>query len=248
MQSVIITSLPSSKIVKDTFRSITEKGAFPQEEDRVFIDCSTIDPGSSRQVAKEVRETLNAHFVDAPMSGGAVGAQEGSLSFMFGAPSESGNNLAERIKSILLLMGEKTWHMGDQGCGVSSKLCNNYILAINNIATSEALNMGRELGLDVKALTELINSSTGHCWPMEVNNPAPGVVSTAPASNGYDPGCPIGMINKDLGLAMAGAKECNIPLLLADRAHEIYNKADEDFHGRDFSIIYKWLQSASSKS
>lgn len=233
--------------MKDTFRSIAEKGTLPLEEDRLFIDCSTIDPNTSRQIAKDVRETLDAHFVDAPMSGGAVGAQAGSLSFMFGAPSESGDELVEHIQSILLLMGKHAWHMGDQGCGVSSKLCNNYILAINNIATAEALNMGRKLGLDLKALTKLVNSSTGHCWPMEVNNPVPGVVPSSPASNGYDPGCPISMINKDLGLAMTGAKNYDIPLLLAERAHDLYNKVDEDFRGRDFSVVYKWLQNASPK-
>lgn len=166
------------------------------------------------------------------MSGGAVGAQAGTLSFIYGAPEQ----LVERVQSILLLMGKKAWHMGDQGCGVASKLRNNYILAINNIATSEALNMGREWGLDLKGLTEMMNSSTGHCWPVEVNNPVPGVVGDAPASREYEPGCPIAMINKDLGLAMAGAKDYGVPLVLADRARGVYDAVDGDFKGRDFRL------------
>lgn len=192
-----------------------------------------------------MRQIVGGHFVDAPVSGGAVGAQEGTLSFMFGSPVQS-DKFIEHLKSIFHLMGTKAWHMGDQGCGVSAKLANNYVLAINNIATAEALNMGQGWGLDLKNLTELINSSTGHCWPMEVNNPVPGVVDSASASHGYEPGCPVSMINKDLGLAMAGAKEYGLQMLLADAAREAYNSVDQDYRGRDFSIVYKFLESRSS--
>lgn len=219
-----------------------DKGTLPlSEQQRLFIECSTIDPPSSSQLASSVQEKLASHFIDAPISGGAVGAQDGTLSFMFGSSDQS-EEFIDNIKAILHLMGTKVWHMGGPGCGVSAKLANNYILAINNIATSEAFNMGRHWGLNLKNLTELISSSTGHCWPVQVNNPVPGVVKAAPASNNYEPGCPISMINKDLGLAMTGAEHSGIPLLLASAAREAYNTVDKDFKGRDFSIVYQWLQ------
>lgn len=224
-----------------------DKGPLPAlKQTRCFIDSSTIDPPSCRELGSSIQNKLESHFVDAPVSGGAVGARAGTLSFMFGTNVES-TDFIDYLRSILLLMGTKVWHMGGQGCGVSAKLTNNYILAIANIATSEALNMGREWGLDLHKLTEMINSSTGHCWPMEVNNPVPGVVESAPASREYKPGCPISMINKDLGLAISGAADFKIPLLLADTARQAYNTVDQDYRGKDFSIVYQWLQARSSK-
>lgn len=241
-QSVIFTCLPTVQIVKDTYRSIVDKGVLPSlDQKRIFFEFSTIDPPSSNQLASSVQENLSNHFVDAPISGGTVGAQAGTLSFMFGS-SDVSKELVGEVKSILRLMGKKVWHMGGPGCGVSAKLANNYILAINNIATAEALNMGRHWGLDMKNLTELISSFTGNCWPVEVNNPVPSVIQSSPGSNDYEPGCPISMINKDLGLAMAGAEQSGIPLFLANTAREAYNKVDLDYRGRDFSIVYEWLR------
>lgn len=245
MQSVIIFCLPTPRIVKDVFHSISKGGKLPAlEPERLFIDSSTIDPPSSRAVADVVRKTLGGRFVDAPMSGGVTGARAGTLSFMFGAPSQSEDDF-EQIKSVLSLMGDKTWHMGEQGAGVASKLANNYILAINNIATAEAMNMGLHWGLDLSALTDLINSSTGRCWPTEVNNPVPGVVDGAPASKGYEPGGTVGVINKDLRLAMAGAEQSGIVLVLGGRAREVYDAVDKEYHGKDLSVVYKWLQDKS---
>lgn len=243
--TVIVTSLPEPKHVKDVFHAILKDGDLPAlEKERLFIDTSTIDPASSREVANAVHSTLSGRFVDAPMSGGVVGAKAGTLSFMFGASSQTGE-LVERVKTVLLLMGKKAWHMGDQGCGVSAKLANNYILAINNIATAEAMNLGIRWGLDPKALAEMVNSSTGRCWPMEINNPVPGVVETAPASRGYEGGFGVSLMNKDLRLALAGAEESGTPLALGETARNVYNEVESTHKGKDFSVVYKWLQEKS---
>lgn len=111
------------------------------ETNRYFIDCSTIDPPTSRRLANSIQDNLHSYFVDAPVSGGAMSAQAGALPFMFGSNNESADSI-EYLRSIFMLMGTKVWHVGSQGCGVAAKLANNYILAINNIATCEALNMG----------------------------------------------------------------------------------------------------------
>ncbi|KAE8151768.1 6-phosphogluconate dehydrogenase [Aspergillus avenaceus] len=179
------------------------------------------------------------------MSGGVVGARAGTLSFMFGASSQTGQ-LVERVKSVLMLMGKKAWHMGNSGTGVSAKLANNYILAINNIATAEAMNLGLRCGLDAKALQELVNTSTGRCWPMEVNNPVPGVVDTAPSSRGYEGGFGVSLMNKDLRLALAAAEESGTPLALGDMARSVYTAVEDEHRGKDFSVVYKWLQERSA--
>jgi 3-hydroxyisobutyrate dehydrogenase-like beta-hydroxyacid dehydrogenase len=243
---VLITCLPSPKIVKDLYQSILKDGKLPSlNQDRLFIDCSTIDPLSSRDIAQMVHESRMGNFVDAPVSGGVIGARTGTLSFMFGAPKSA--ELVERLKSVLSLMGTSCWHMGESGAGVSAKLANNYISSITNIAVAEAFNMGHQWGLDPKELTELIKTSTGRCWPVEANNPVPGVDENAPASRNYKPGGSVDIIKKDLGLAMAGAKASGAKLQLADKAYETYDTiAAMDNGGKDFSIVYQWLQNSSS--
>jgi 3-hydroxyisobutyrate dehydrogenase len=212
----------------------------------LFIDTSTIDPASSKELANAIHTTRQGRFVDAPMSGGVVGARAGTLSFMFGASSQTGE-LIERVRSVLMLMGKKAWHMGPPGTGVSAKLANNYILAINNIATAEAMNLGMRWGLDPKTFADMVNTSTGRCWPMEVNNPVPGVVATAPASRGYEGGFGVSLMNKDLRLALTAAKESGTPLALGDQARGVYNSVEEEHRGKDFSVVYKWLQDRSQQ-
>lgn len=162
---------------------------------------------------------------------------------MFGATKSE--QLIERIESVLLLMGTTALHMGEQGAGVCSKLANNYILCLNNIAAAEALNLGQRWGLDLRALTDLIKSSTGRCWPVEVNNPVPGIDENAPSSRGYEGGGSVNIIKKDLGLAMAGAKASGAVLPLADRAYEVYQDVERIYDGKDFSVVYRWLQEQS---
>lgn len=141
-------------------------------------------------------------------------------------------------------MGKKVLHCGPQGSGLSGKLANNYLLAINNIATAEAMNMGIAWGLDPKVLANLINVSTGKCWPSEVNNPVEGVVPTAPAGRGYAGGFGIGLMKKDLGLAIQAAGEAGARLELGERAREVYDEAEarEECKGKDFSVIYRYLK------
>ncbi|KAI9930564.1 hypothetical protein ASPWEDRAFT_39461 [Aspergillus wentii DTO 134E9] len=243
--TVIISSLPEPQHVKDVFHSILKKGELPAlGQERLFIDTSTIDPASSKEVANAIHTTRTGRFVDAPMSGGVVGARAGTLSFMFGASSRTGE-LVERVKSVLLLMGKKAWHLGEPGAGVSGKLANNYILAINNIATAEAMNLAIRWGLNPKTLAEMVNTSTGRCWPMEVNNPVPGVVETAPASREYEGGFGISLMNKDLRLAIMAAQESGTPLALADKARGVYTAVEDAHRGKDFSVVYKWLQDQS---
>lgn len=235
----IISALPEPRHVKGVFEEILASSLpkAPSQSSRLFIDCSTIDPSSSREVAQLVKEKAGATFVDAPMSGGVVGARAGTLTFMVGAEEED----MPRIREILLLMGKKVWHMGPQGTGLSGKLANNYALAINNIAAAEAMNLGIRWGIHGKALADLINSATGRSWPSEINNPVPGVVETAPASRGYEGGFGVSLMNKDLRLAMTAAQEAGAKLVLAQKAKEVYDETEKTYKGKDFSVVYKWL-------
>jgi 3-hydroxyisobutyrate dehydrogenase len=248
-QDTVITCLPEPKHVKATYDCILSTLAALQQGEmltrpkpRVFIDCSTIDPTSSREVAAAVTAALpngRGKFVDAPMSGGVVGATAGTLTFMLGAPK----CLLPRVEPVLDKMGKRVLHCGAQGAGLSAKLANNYLLAIENIATAEAMNLGVKWGLDPKVLASVINVSTGKCWPSETNNPVPGVVETAPAGRDYQGGFGIGLMRKDLRLAMLAAKEAGAELPLAEKASEVYEtaEAEDRCKGRDFSVVYRWL-------
>ena len=145
------------------------------------------------------------------------------------------------MKPILELMGKRVIHMGEQGAGLSGKLANNYLLAISNIATAEAMNLGLKLGLEREKLGELINSSSGRCWSSEVNNPVPGVVRGAPAEKDYEGGFGVGLMKKDLKLAVQAAREVGARLELAERAVRVYEDVEMVEGGKDFSVVYKWL-------
>ncbi|EXJ84683.1 3-hydroxyisobutyrate dehydrogenase [Capronia epimyces CBS 606.96] len=235
----IISALPEPRHVKGVFEEVLASSLpnAPGQSSRLFVDCSTIDPSTSREVAKLVKEKAGAKFVDAPMSGGVVGARAGTLTFMVGAEEED----VPKIREILLLMGKKVWHMGPQGTGLSGKLANNYALAINNIAAAEAMNLGIRWGIQGKALADLINSATGRSWPSEINNPVPGVVETAPASREYAGGFGVSLMNKDLRLAITAAQEAGAKLVLAQKAKEVYDETEKVHKGKDFSVVYRWL-------
>ncbi|KAG9243941.1 3-hydroxyisobutyrate dehydrogenase-like protein [Calycina marina] len=239
----IISCLPEPSHVKAVFGQILapppmESSQVPSQ-DRLFIDCSTIDPASSKAVANHVHTLQQGKFVDAPMSGGVVGATAGTLTFMLGAPDA----LLSRVEPVLLKMGKKVLHCGAQGAGLSGKLANNYLLAINNIATAEAMNLGIKLGLDSKVLGNLINISTGRCWPSEVNNPVKDVVQGSPACRDYSGGFGISLMRKDLGLAIQAAGEAGARLELGGRAKDVYETAEqqEGCKGKDFSVVYRYL-------
>ena len=207
--------------------------------ERLFIDCSTIDPKTSAGIAKATTTTHQGKFVDAPMSGGAVGAAAGTLTFMVGANPE----MFPRVQEVLSLMGKRVLHLGPPTSGLKAKLANNYLLAVNNIATCEAMHMGTSWGLDPKALADMINTATGRCWPSEVNNPVPGIVENAPAGRDYQPGFGTTLMLKDLDLALQAAAEANIIPQLGAHAKELYaaTQGDEKCKDRDFSVVYRYI-------
>ena len=243
MQETIFTVLPSAPQVRHVFHSILRPGLpkHPSGTERLFIDCSTISPIASREVANAVHATHTGRFIDAPMSGGVVGAKAASLTFMFGVSERAGDETVHRVKETLGMMGRKAHHMGEQSTGLSAKLANNYLLAISNIATAEAMNLGVKAGLDPTALGRLINSSSGRCWSSETNNPVPGVSPGAPAERGYEGGFSLELMEKDLKLAVETAKEKGILLELAERAEAVYEHVKATEAGKDFSVVYKWL-------
>ncbi|KAI8942440.1 hypothetical protein NX059_000509 [Plenodomus lindquistii] len=241
-QETIVTSLPAPQHVKGVYKEMLEPATLLEssvKKERLFIDCSTIDPLTSGEVAKAASSSGQGKFIDAPMSGGVVGASAGTLTFMIGAASED----VQRATDVLSLMGRRVVHLGEQGAGLKGKLANNYLLALNNIATAEAMSMGVKWGLDPKALAGMINTATGKCWPSEVNNPVPGVIEGSPASRGYEGGFGVALANKDLKLALKAAADADVKLALGEPARALYDAVEnaDNCKGKDFSVVYRYL-------
>jgi 3-hydroxyisobutyrate dehydrogenase len=194
----VVTMLPNNDIVKNTYENMIKDGVNGKT---MFIDSSTVDPAVSQYVQKIVSEA-GARFVDAPVSGGVMGAQNATLTFMVGGTTEE----FEHVKDFLGGMGKKITYCGKTGMGEAAKICNNMMLAISMIGTAETMNLAIRLGLDPKVFNEIINSSTGRTWASEVNNPVPGLSPNTPPSDNYKGGFSTALITKDLGLASSVGK------------------------------------------
>jgi 3-hydroxyisobutyrate dehydrogenase len=211
--------------------------------DTVLVDCSTIDPETSRQVAAAAGERGIA-MLDAPVSGGTGGAEAGTLTFMVGGAAAA----VERVRPVLDVMAKNVFHAGDSGAGQLAKVCNNMLLAVHMAGTAEALALGVRNGLDPQVLSEIMKQSSGGNWSLNVYNPYPGVMDGVPASRDYQGGFLVDLMSKDLGLAMDAAQASGSPVPLGSLAQNLYrlHREQNDSGGLDFSSI-QWLYSPDLK-
>lgn len=232
----VISMLPASRHVEDLY--LGEEGLLQSiAPETVIIDSSTIDADSARKVAAAAAE-FGIAMLDAPVSGGVTAAAAGTLAFMCGGDAET----FSMARSVLEDMGKNIFHAGDHGAGQVAKACNNMLLAIHMIGSSEALRLGADNGLDPAVLSEIMLASSGRNWSLEVYNPYPGVMDTAPASNNYQPGFMVDLMVKDLGLAMDCAVGSGSSTPLGSMARSLYAAHAANGNGdRDFSSILEVL-------
>ena len=233
----VISMLPAGKHVAGVY--LGDDGLLAQLDDSTTVlDCSTIDAATARRVGEAAAE-MGIAFMDSPVSGGVAAAAAGTLAFMCGGSESS----FEKAKVILADMGKNIFHAGPPGAGQVAKGCNNMLLAVHMIGTCEALEMGVRNGLDPKVLSEIMLASSGRNWSLEVYNPYPGVMETAPASNDYKPGFMVDLMVKDLGLAMEIAEQSDFENPMGQLARELYVQHQSTGNGQvDFSSILRKLQ------
>jgi 3-hydroxyisobutyrate dehydrogenase len=235
---VILTMLPSSPHVRSVYEN--ESGVLAHARPgMLLIDCSTIDPLTAREVAFDALAKGLA-MLDAPVSGGTGGAEAGTLTFMVGGEARH----FEAARPLLACMGKNLVHCGGSGNGQVAKICNNLMLAIGMIATSEGMTLAAKLGMDPKVFAGIVNTSSGRCWSSDTYNPYPGVLENAPASRGYTGGFGADLMLKDLSLVTEAARQAQVPVLLAAVAQQVYQKHSADGHGgKDFSsVILQYLK------
>jgi 3-hydroxyisobutyrate dehydrogenase len=230
----VVTMLPNGAIV-DAFYHENVFGHAPTSA--ILIDCSTIDVGTARSVAKDAAQGGYA-MVDAPVSGGIAAAEAGTLTFMVGG---SGAGFAA-AQPILAAMGKTVIHAGDGGAGQAAKICNNMILGAAMIATCEAFALADKLGLDLQKFYDIASVSSGQSWSMTSYCPVPGVGPTSPADRNYEGGFAAALMLKDLKLAMEAAHSVNADTPMGARAADLYDAFVADGSGtKDFSAIIKTL-------
>ncbi|MHC3124632.1 3-hydroxyisobutyrate dehydrogenase [Acinetobacter sp. GN11] len=237
---VVVTMLPNSESIKSLFfGSDGLLGILPPKT--LIIDCSSIAASVSREIAIAA-EFKGIDIVDAPVSGGILAAKAGTLTFMVGGSEQQ----FEKAKPILEKMGKKIFHAGNHGAGQIAKACNNMLLAINMIGTSEALNVAIQHGLDPKIISDIIQNSTGGNWCVEKYNPVPNVLENVPSSNNYVAGFMTDLMLKDLGLSIAAASEVNATVLMGELAKNIYSSHSQNGNGKtDFSSIFNFISQTS---
>jgi 3-hydroxyisobutyrate dehydrogenase len=233
--AVVLTMLPSGKHLLDAYRGTPGQPGLlaAAAPDTLFLDCSTINVDEARAAA-ELAVAAGHRAVDAPVSGGVVGAEAGTLTFMVGAlPEDFGS-----VKPMLEVMGKRVVHCGEHGAGQAAKICNNMILGVSMIAVSEAFVLGEKLGLTHQALFDVASAASGQCWALTTNCPVPGPVPTSPANRDYQPGFAGALMAKDLKLALNALQSTGVAARLGPLASEIYDTfAAEGGAGRDFSGI-----------
>ncbi|KAK7584345.1 hypothetical protein V9T40_005308 [Parthenolecanium corni] len=243
--SHIITMLPNNDSVWGVYTNPDGILKNCTKENATFIDCSTVDPILAQKIW-QLSQEKNHSFFDAPVSGGVVGAEAGTLTFMVGG-SET---IPKDVESLLLKMGARVISCGKSGTGQAAKLCNNMLLGATMVALAETMNMGIKFGLDAKVLASIINSSSGRCWSSDVNQPVPNILETAPSTRNYQGGFKTNLLIKDMKLALALAEKTGSSVTLAKRALEIYNSAanEQQIGELDFSAIYKVISNLENES
>lgn len=241
---IVITMLPAGKHVLAVYGDVDAPGLLAAARPgTLFLDCSTIAVDEARSAAE--RAVAAGHrALDAPVSGGVVGAEKGTLAFMVGGEDAD----FEAAKPALTAMGGRIVHCGGAGLGQAAKVCNNMILGVTQIAVAEAFVLGERLGLSHQALFDVASNASGQCWALTTNCPVPGPVPTSPANNAYEPGFAGALMAKDLGLAEQMIAHTGVDAQLGLLAQSLY----ADFAAgagatKDFSAIIETIREESAE-
>ncbi len=235
--NIVISMLPKGDHVRSVYMG-AEGAIASANEGTLFIDCSTIDVATAREVA-EAAAGAGMMMVDAPVSGGVGGASGGTLTFMVGGPAGA----FEAAKPVRRCIGTSIVHTGASGNGQAAKICNNMILGISMIAVSEAFVLGEKLGLDHQTLYDIASTASGQCWSLTSYCPVPGPVPTSPANNEYKPGFSAQNMLKDLNLSQEAASGFDASTALGKAAMDLYESyVSGDGDTADFSGIINMIR------
>ena len=233
----VLTMLPVGTNVKEVFMNDGVIAA--ADAGTIMIDSSTIDVETA-QATYLAAKAAGFDMIDAPVSGGVLGADAGTLTFMCGGDKKT----FEKAKPILQDMGKNIIYCGKAGLGQATKICNNMLAGINALAAAEAMVMGERLGVAPETLYNVISTSTGRSYIFENSNPVPGVSASSPANNNFKPGFMAKLMLKDLRLSQASAQSASTSTPLGAVATASFQQLIENGYGDyDTSSIIKVIDS-----
>jgi len=211
---IVITMVTDSEAVKSV---VLGQGGVIEGAHKglLLVDMSTIAPSMTRSVAASLA-AQGVRALDAPVSGGDVGARDGTLTIMVGGDYAD----FEACVPILKAMGKKVVHMGPTGSGQLAKLANQILVACNMVGVSECLNFAKRAGLDLDRLIESLSSGAASSWSLV--NLGPKV-----AKRDFAPGFKVKLLQKDLRYVLSTADELDAPLPATALVHNLYKQVEE---------------------
>ncbi len=231
----VITMLPAGSHVRSVWTRDVIPNARPGS---LLIDCSTIDVESARFVAGAGEEAGFA-VADAPVSGGIMAADAGSLAFMAGCRDE----VFARVEAALAPMARVVIRAGGAGAGQAAKICNNMVLGVSMLGVCEAFALAEKLGLDAERFFDIAAKSSAQCWSLTQYCPWPGPVPSAPSNRGYEGGFLTALMSKDLKLAQEAAAKVGAATPLGAQAQALYALFEGLGYGqKDFSAVLQLLR------
>jgi 3-hydroxyisobutyrate dehydrogenase-like beta-hydroxyacid dehydrogenase len=202
-------------------------------EGMIIADSSTISPSATLKFADRVRER-GAAYVDAPMTGSKMGAQNATLVFIVGGDEAT----VDRLKPLFAAMGKKIFRMGETGKGQATKLAMNLQIALIFEGFAEALTLATKLGVDPQQLLSLIEATMVRSGVVEYKGPFI-------MQRDFTPNFPLRLMHKDIRLTLDAAKEARVKLPALETVEEIYEMAVEDGHqdldyAATLTLLEKW--------
>ena len=186
----------------------------------IVVDNSTISPSATRQFAQRLKEE-GVEYLDAPVSGGDVGAQKGTLAIMVGGDEQ----VFQECLPLLEILGSKIVRVGPVGMGQTTKACNQLFCALHMLACCEGISLAKKAGLDPAVMVNVVSSGAGGSWALA--NLGPKIVASD-----LDPGFMIDLLCKDLRLVMELAQEAELSLPGIELARSFFDKAQTEGLGR----------------
>lgn len=227
---VVLTALPMPEDINKVY--FGEEGILAgAKPGTILIDHSTVGPDLNHKIYHAAKER-GLHFLDAPISGGPMGAEAATLTIMVGGDME----VLEKVKPVLESMGKNILYMGESGKGSTAKLINNMLVGIHTVALSEAFVLGQKSGLNSSSLAEVLKNSTGHSYMIDRCLP---LIQNRDFKQRFS----IDLLYKDMGLVTDMADQILAPLWLTKLAENMIGDAKEQGYGNeDVSAIIKPIE------
>lgn len=207
---VVFTNLPDTPDVE--LVALGENGIITGAHDGlVFVDNSTIKPGAARMIAVKLAEK-GVQALDAPVSGGDIGAKNGTLTIMVGGDA----HVLEKVMPVFQAMGKTITYVGEAGAGQVTKACNQIMVAAQMVAMGELLVFSKKAGVDPHKVVDAIKAGAAQCWALDVKPPRLFEGNRQPGFKAY-------MQAKDLNIVMESAREYGTPLPLTAESTQLFN-------------------------